>query len=128
MSFPSQLVEILLDPKQMSGAISSLHISAIAVVLLLLLLFLCSVVPHWKSLLIWSSALRSPRSLHPATPVAGSIHAVSSAAKNFGNLADRNDLPCLLHQLLPTSPVGCACSALSPFSPGCQYAHTYQPN
>jgi hypothetical protein len=55
------------------------------------------------------------------------VHAVSPAAKIFCKWADHCDLPCLLH-LLPTSLVGCACSAPSPFSPGLQFVHTDQPN
>jgi hypothetical protein len=57
--------------------------------------------------------------------MAGSIHAVSSAAKTFGTWVDSQDLPCLLHQS-PTLPVGCACPALSPSLPGLQSIPTDQ--
>jgi hypothetical protein len=51
--------------------------------------------------------------------MAGSILAVSSAAKCFGHREDRYDPPCLLH-LFPTSPVVCARPTLLSFPSGIQ--------
>jgi hypothetical protein len=57
MCFHPRAVEILLDPKQISGAVHLLHLptAASSVALLLLLLF-CPASPFWQSLLTLPSA------------------------------------------------------------------------
>jgi hypothetical protein len=83
MHFPSKRLEILLDPKQISGASHLLH-SAADVASTLLFLLLCSASPCWQSLLTPTSAFLSLLLLRPTALVAGPVFAVSPIANFFG--------------------------------------------